>query len=70
MDHNYNNDNGTFYEFAEYFESFPPKRFSKIGDIFEVVALEDGVDPYRGPYIIVKLDPISKRERDEKNENS
>ena len=65
MIYNYNNDNGTFYEFSEYFESLPVERLSQIGDILEVIALEDGTDPYRGPYMNVKLDPTSKRERDE-----
>ena len=31
-----------------------------IGDRFEVVALEDGQDQYRGTYILVKLAPVEK----------
>jgi hypothetical protein len=64
MKPNYDNDNGTIYEITEFFESFPPERFSRIGDIFEVVAMEDGIDPYRGRYMQVKLYPVSKAERD------
>lgn len=66
----YSNDNGVFYEFAEFFDSLKPERFSRIGDIFEVVSMEDGTDFYRGKYMLVKLNPLSKRVRDEENEKN
>jgi hypothetical protein len=47
-----------YYEFSVYLDSAKPKEFPHIGDKFEIVKMEDMKDPYRGPYILVTLEPV------------
>ena len=47
-------------EFAVFLNAAKPEEFPHIGDRLEIIKMEDMVDQWRGPYILVTLAPIEE----------